>query len=156
MDGQLQAALVGALVGGLASGLAALFGSVLVNRWQLKKSMRLRVYDELLPKIKAERAWYDLARADTGDGKPADSEPPSAEFIDRMFALIRAGAIIGGRTAKLTKEIQRTTAGQAYYVKGESGLRPEWIPDQERMAQLDKRLTGLLYELERQLAKKLN
>jgi hypothetical protein len=70
--------------------------------------------------------------------------------------LSRAGAIIGGKTARLTREIQRSIGRQVVYVSGESRLRPVWIPDAKIVEQLDDRITELLTELEQRLAKKLD
>ena len=47
MDTELVAALLGALVGGAAS----LAGSVIINRLQLRREMRIRIYYELIPKL---------------------------------------------------------------------------------------------------------
>ena len=46
----LLSALLGAVVGAAAS----LTGSVLVRRWELKKTTRIRMYDELMPALYRE------------------------------------------------------------------------------------------------------
>jgi hypothetical protein len=58
MDSQVLAALLGALVGGLASGIAALGGSVIVEKMKLRKTVRIRMYEELLPPIRDTASKY--------------------------------------------------------------------------------------------------
>jgi hypothetical protein len=76
----LLAALLGAIVGGLL----ALAGSVLVNRWELRRTARFRMYEELLPRVKNE-TWPRLR------WRRADRDL----FEQSLDALERAGAIAG-------------------------------------------------------------
>jgi hypothetical protein len=78
--GDLWAALLGAIVGGLL----ALAGSVLVNRWELRRTARLRMYEELLPKVENE-TWPRLKWGHAG----------TVEFIQSLDALQRASVIAG-------------------------------------------------------------
>jgi hypothetical protein len=78
----LLAALLGAVVGGLL----ALAGSVLVNRWELRRTARLGMYVELLPRVKNE-TWPRFRGR--GEGREA--------FEQSLDALKRAGAIVGPR-----------------------------------------------------------
>jgi hypothetical protein len=83
MGSEFLAALFGAVAGGFASAL----GSMFVARRHLKKTMRLRIYDELLPPIRLERVYYDLRRIPAGDDeKPVDPPNPTVEFMERMWA----------------------------------------------------------------------
>jgi hypothetical protein len=76
----LLAALLGAIVGGLLT----LAGSVLVNRWELRRTARFRIYEELLPKITQE-TWPSLK---------LHGEQPEL-FHQSMDALQRASTILG-------------------------------------------------------------
>jgi hypothetical protein len=71
MDSQVLAALLGALVGGLASGLAALGGSVIVEKMKLRKTTRVRMYEELLPPLR-DIASKDMTRIQSRSGPYLD------------------------------------------------------------------------------------
>jgi hypothetical protein len=88
---ELVAALLGALVGGFAT----LVGSVVVNRAQLRKAMRVRMYDEMLPKLFPDWA----ARRDQGlFGQPklsdADGQEIPAQLIIEWLSELRRVAVI--------------------------------------------------------------
>jgi hypothetical protein len=51
MDSNLVTALLGAFVGAIGGGVASLADTVIVNRLQLRREMRIRTYDDLLPKL---------------------------------------------------------------------------------------------------------
>jgi hypothetical protein len=74
----LLSGVVGAIVGGAAS----LAGTMLVNKMQMATAARMRMYDELLPKL--ERAM---------DG----SDPVSAEGADDILARLGRASAIAGR-----------------------------------------------------------
>jgi hypothetical protein len=76
----LLAALLGAIVGGLLT----LAGSVLVNTWELRRTARFRIYDELLPKIMDE-TWPSLKW---------NGDHPEL-FHQSMTTLQRASAVLG-------------------------------------------------------------
>jgi hypothetical protein len=78
----------------------SLAGSVIVNNLQLTKTMRIRMYDELLP-----RFWKDwVDRRDIFAEEHPDDEEPQATF--RELIDIRRTAIIAGRKdGKLATEV---------------------------------------------------
>jgi hypothetical protein len=76
----LFAALLGAVVGGLL----ALYGSVLVNRWEVRRTARFRMYQELLPRIKND-TWPPFRWR--GEGRE--------EFEKSIDALMRAATVAG-------------------------------------------------------------
>jgi hypothetical protein len=78
----LLAALLGAIVGGFL----ALAGSVLVNRWELRRTARFRVYQELLPRVMNE-TWPRFRWR----GEQAEL------FEQSMDALQRASTVLGPR-----------------------------------------------------------
>lgn len=86
MSNELVAALIGALVGGLASGVAALGGSVVVNRIQLKKATRLRMYDEILPQV--ARPFGVLQDQFTTKADPL-APPEFLSLVDNLVVCLR-------------------------------------------------------------------
>jgi hypothetical protein len=83
----LLSALVGALVGGAAS----LAGTVLVNRMQMATAARMRMYDEMLPK---------LSEAISG---PNQLDRDAVTKI--LEQLLRVGAIAGRSERKSTRKL---------------------------------------------------
>jgi hypothetical protein len=79
--------LLSALLGAIVGGAATLTGSVLVNRWELRRTARFRMYQELLPKVRNETwpryRWHD------------DSREAQEAFERSLEALEREGAIAG-------------------------------------------------------------
>jgi hypothetical protein len=97
----LLAALLGALVGGLL----ALIGSVLVKRWELRKTTRIRMYDELMPaplELYRRRVMMMRFMSQSQSWSPT---PPSMELREGARELHRAGVIVGGREAQITERI---------------------------------------------------
>jgi hypothetical protein len=62
--------LLSALLGAIVGGLTALLGSVLVKRWELKKTTRIRMYDELMPALYREfrPSSITIVQRDRGHG----------------------------------------------------------------------------------------
>jgi hypothetical protein len=87
----LLAALLGAIVGGLL----ALYGSILVNRWELRRKARFRMYEELLPRIKNE-TWPRF-RSRNVNRDAFEMSVDRDAFEQSLDALERAGAIAGPR-----------------------------------------------------------
>jgi hypothetical protein len=77
----LLSGVVGALVGGAAS----LAGTMVVNRRQMATNARMRLYDELLPKL--ARAIDDLK---------GPSDPVAVEQAPELFAAVRRASAIAG------------------------------------------------------------
>jgi hypothetical protein len=77
-------ALLSALLGAVVGDVATLVGSVLVNRWELRRAARFRMYQELLPLVKNETwpryRWRGNERE---------------EFERSLDALVRAGTVAG-------------------------------------------------------------
>jgi hypothetical protein len=99
----LLSGVVGAIVGGAAS----LAGTVLVNKRQMATNARMRLYDELLPRL--ERAIDELGR----EFRPVVEE----QMPELLSAVRRAGAIAGRqerravhRLALLWSEYESETA----------------------------------------------
>ena len=82
----LLAGVVGALVGGAAS----LAGTVLVNKMQMATNARMRIYDELLPRL--ERAVDDF-----GKYPLSEAADDAAKHVDETFAALRRASAIAGR-----------------------------------------------------------
>ena len=76
--------LVAALLGAVVGGLLALYGSVLVNRWEVRRTARFRMYQELLPRIKND-TWPPFRWR--GEGRE--------EFEKSIDALMRAATVAG-------------------------------------------------------------
>jgi hypothetical protein len=148
----LLAALLGALVGGVAT----LTGSVLVKRWELKKTTRIRMYDELLPApLEQYRRIATTMRYfwERGQWSPA---PPRMELLENAGELRRAGLIVGGREAQITERIwtlwrEHTTDAVAL------GARPlRWHPDEpEAIGAMYEELESLTERLHAHLERKL-
>lgn len=158
MSNELVAALIGALVGGLASGVAALGGSVIVNRMQLKKATRLRMYDEILPQV--ARPFGVLQDQFT---MKADPLAP-LEFLNLVHTLERVGVIVGGKDRQLTDEIRRLIYRRQGFIDSEredeweyllpTGAR-KWIGDVEALTGLDHEIRRAIERLSKYLADKL-
>jgi hypothetical protein len=158
MINELVAALIGALVGGLASGAAALGGSVIVNQLQLKRSTRLRIYDEILPQV--ARPFGVLQDQFTMKADPL--APP--EFLQLVHELERVGAIAGGKDRQLADEIRRLIYRRQGFVDTERGNEWEyfvqtgsrkWIGDVEALAGLDHEIRRAIERLSKYLADKI-
>ena len=78
--------LLSALLGAVVGGAATLAGSVLVSRWELQRRARLRLYEELLPRVKNE-TWPQFRRRDGGH----------EELEQSLDALERTAVIAGPR-----------------------------------------------------------
>jgi hypothetical protein len=81
----LLAALVGAIVGGAAS----LAGTVLVNRMQMATNARMRLYDELLPRLK------DAVDAVMNPLVPEPEDQAKRVMPELLVTVERASAIAG-------------------------------------------------------------
>lgn len=83
-SGGLWVNLVVGIIGAFAGSAATLAGSILVNRWDLRRTARLRLYQELLPKVKNGSAPSFGA-----------SEQEREAFALSLHALERTAAIAG-------------------------------------------------------------
>lgn len=97
MTSELWAALVGALVGGAISGGSALAGSVYVHRLELRTTMLIRLYDELLP-----RMYPKLDACSEGRARNDDSH---REVRQKAFELRRVALIAGRKEAEITNDL---------------------------------------------------
>src|SRR6266516_2674078 len=52
-DTGVRAALFGAVLGGIAAGAATLAGSIIVERRKVTRQARIRLFDEIIPKLQA-------------------------------------------------------------------------------------------------------
>jgi hypothetical protein len=158
--GEVWAALFGALVGALVGGLTTLTGSVIVNRLQLKKSTRVRMYDDLLPAIAREHFDPKSTVLLSGPGHPGITIlPPTRKFVEYVGELHRAGVIAGKKDASLTRQILDLIGSHiAWDVGGETytPAQPMWYTkDVAELRAMDKRLDELTEELAKYLAEKI-
>jgi hypothetical protein len=77
----------------LVGALASLAGSVLVNRWQLRKNTRLEVWEDILPAITGPWARYEL-HVNLGTNLP--SKPP----IQAQLSTLRRKVVLLKRRDK--------------------------------------------------------
>jgi hypothetical protein len=110
----LFAALLGAIVGGLLT----LAGSVLVNRWELRRRARFRIYEELLPRVR--ESWERLKW---------HGEQPEL-FEQSLDALQRASTVLGPR--EWLAAYQAWLNAQVYVGVSMSEPDPPLIIDDER------------------------
>jgi hypothetical protein len=145
----LWVGLVGIVVGTALS----LSGSVIVNNLQLTKTMRIRLFDELLPRF--WRDWVD--RRDIFAQQHPDNEEPQVTF--RQLIDIRRTAIIAGRKdAKLATAVTTIASDreEAHRKLFESGLTDEEREAAEqRFILLDLQLFISLEALRKYLERRL-
>jgi hypothetical protein len=105
----LLAALVGAIIGGMSTYIASKRTTVM----QLRASLRIKMYDVILPTLRANYGNWRIDEAnETGYQPPASLDNA---FITEVEELHRTGVVIGGQDRLRTKEIrdkirERTTA----------------------------------------------
>jgi hypothetical protein len=130
--------------------------SVLVKRWELKKTTRIRMYDELLPAPLEQYRLIVLTMhhfLEQGNWSPA---PPKADLLEEAAELRRAGLMVGGREAQVTERIWtllREHTTEAVVI----GARPlRWHPDEpEAVRAVYEELEHLTDSLHRHLERKL-
>lgn len=148
----LVAALLGALVGGMAS----LVASVLVKRWELKKTTRIRMYDELLPApLEQYRRIVMTMRlfSERGEWHPT---PPRMDLLEDARELHRAGVVAGGREAQITERIWTLLHERTDYVVGLGGTTLRWEPNEpEVIRTVYEELESLTDRLHKHLERKL-
>jgi hypothetical protein len=144
----LLAALLGALVGGLL----ALVGSVLVKRWELKKTTRIRMYDELIPSLYRHYSGSSIVIGLVDLGIRKGPVPrPTMKFIDYVGELHRAGIVAGPSEAQIAEQIWTLVGEHTAY---DMQLNLAWHPNRDLMA-MDRELQRLVTELNSHLERKL-
>jgi hypothetical protein len=109
MDSELLAVLLGALIGSMAS----LWGSVIVNRMQLRRTTRIRIYDELLPKL---RRAYTGNPAEPLFGAYDFPYGPFPEwFIPTVRDVYRSSVVSGGKDRHMAERLQSVTLDRAEF-----------------------------------------
>jgi hypothetical protein len=111
----LLAALVGAIVGGLL----ALAGSVLVNRWELRRTARFRVYQELLPRVMNETwprfRWHgeqaELFEQSMDALQRASTVPGPREWLAAFYAQLNAGIYLNQVMSELDPDEEQSPSG---------------------------------------------
>jgi hypothetical protein len=103
MSPELAAALLGAFVGAVGGGAAPLAGSVIVNRLQLRREMRIRMYDELLPKL----IDGHFTRSGVRLFPIPDKVPHPSEVLQTMREMERASVIAGRKEAERVRALRR-------------------------------------------------
>jgi hypothetical protein len=153
MDTELVAALLGALVGGAAS----LAGSVIINRLQLRREMRIRIYYELIPKLL--KSSFTISENRRILPVPQDKLP--SEFRSTVRDIERAAVIAGRGDLAMVKRLNSVIAArdQTYvYLMFKSNTNSEEkLSDDDRMelVRKDGDIGRLLLEFSDYLARKL-
>jgi hypothetical protein len=144
----LLAALLGAIVGGLL----ALVGSVLVKRWELRKTTRIRIYDDLLPALYRHYSGTSITEALIERGFQIGHVPvPTKNFMERVGEIRRAGVVAGWREAQITKQIWDLISEHTTY-----GMQSNLIWHYDRdLSAMDRELERLVVELNKHLERKL-
>jgi hypothetical protein len=96
----LLAGVVGAIVGGAAS----LAGTVLVNRMQMATNARVRMFEELLPRLERALGPYNRALASVVNEKVGGSEQDES-VQEALTALARTGSIAGRQERAHSKKL---------------------------------------------------
>jgi hypothetical protein len=152
MDSNLVAALLG-VRRCHRWGVASLAGSVIVNRLQLRREMRIRMYDDLLPKLAV-----DFVKTDAGITSSLAPEIP-VEFQLALAEMKRASVIAGRTDAARVEELSRLVSNRnATYeaVKPSYAGTKMYSPDD--VAKLEKQAEEIgrtVFELNDYLARKL-
>jgi hypothetical protein len=143
MEPELAAALLGAFVGAIGGGAASLAGSVIVNRRELRRKMRIRIYDELLPKLIKE----NFSRTAKGEvvSKPA-SERPTVFNHDLIREIERASVLAGRRIVARVRNAEELMLDKYRY---------DLSGDEHKVDQSDREIGRALFELNDYLARKL-
>jgi hypothetical protein len=148
----LLAALLGALVGGVAT----LTASVLVKRWELRKTTRIRMYDELLPKpldqyrriVKTMRYFWER-----GEWSPV---PPKMDLLLDAGELRRSGLIVGGTDAQIADRIWTLLNERIAYEVAPGGGALRWEPNEpDAIRAMYEELESLTDRLHKHLERKL-
>jgi hypothetical protein len=143
----LLAALLGALVGGLL----ALVGSVLVKRWELKKTTRIRIYDDLLPALYRHYSGTSITEALMERGFQISHVPvPTKNFMERVGELRRAGVVAGWREAQITNQIWDLISEYTTY-----GMQWNLVWHNKDLSVMDRELERLVTELHSHLERKI-
>jgi hypothetical protein len=136
--------------------MASLVASVLVKRWELKKTTRIRMYDELLPKpldqyhriVRSMRIFWER-----GEWSPA---PPKGDLLQDASELRRAGLIVGGTEAQITDRIWTLLNERIAYDVDLGGGVLRWEPDEpEKIRTMYEELESLTDRLHKHLERKL-
>jgi hypothetical protein len=143
----LLAALVGAIIGGMSTYIASKRTTVM----QLRASLRIKMYDVILPTLRANYGNWRIDEAnETGYQPPASLDNA---FITEVEELHRTGVVIGGQDRLRTKEIrdkirERTTAapgkrraGQEYRSRAD---RPKGVPRRQDLKRSAAHPSGCL------------
>jgi hypothetical protein len=125
--GGIWVTLVAALLGAVAGSAATLVGSVLVNRWELRRTARFRMYQELVPRVK--ETWPRVSWR--GEGRD--------EFEKSLHALERAGAVAGPLEWRCAVMVRINGEGYANIFERE--------PDSYELQELDQKLQDELRNL---------
>lgn len=134
----LAAALIGALIGGLLS----MVGAASAEQRVLKQSMRVRMYDEILPKLRDKIAAVPTSPR-------AESSAPLEDVEAQVRLLYRTATIAGRadqtyveRMQELLKEIRQKH--RDYHTVMSQGPHPSAIePIGEQFLEMDATLRGL-------------
>jgi hypothetical protein len=146
----LLAALVGAIVGGALS----LAGSVWVNRMEVARAARLRIYDELLPKLRSD--LFSFVEDVEGD--------KSDVLGEEIRVLVRVSFIAGrpehGHAASVAKvwsqnwRVMHEATRQDLYLLEEDKQRQIQVPASAATKEIRSSLDALQSVLEQRLERR--
>jgi hypothetical protein len=156
----LLSGVVGAIVGGAAS----LAGTMLVNRMQVAANARMRMYDELLPKLQQALSEYMVFTGFTTDFKRdlkvKEVNKDAAQRVDEALAALRRVSGLTGRqeqqqVAKLGP-IWRELQGTARYAVPSDSSEPQKVSEAAQACfRMHSDLDDVMQELSTYLETKL-
>jgi hypothetical protein len=139
----------------LLGGFLALVGSVVVKRWELRKTTRVRIYDVLQPALFEEYrvCLFAIRLIDRGVEK-GPVPPPTRKFVQLTGELHRAGVIAGWTEAQITERIWELIGEHTAY---DTRLNPTWNPNKDfrELVAMDQELERLADKLQYYLERKL-
>jgi hypothetical protein len=125
------------LLATLVGGVLAIGTSVVLKRWELRQTTRVRMFDELLPEVaRSYFGWLDSHRDDTG-------ARVSQEAVDAATRLYRAAVISGRKEKDIVSPIRERMRERSTVV------------DLEQAHRIDRDINRKFDELEGYLAVKI-
>jgi hypothetical protein len=151
-SGQLWAALLGAVVGGVLT----LAGSIVVNRIERRTAGRLRMYDELLPRLRAMHVRYAVQQVTGGSAAPTGQDD-----IAEVVAQLRRASVLAGRDERrIAGRIQKAATARTVMLAMDwesDGMGGQvWRGDEARRRELNSEIGRGIEELDAYLAKRLD
>ena len=160
MDSEIVAVLLGALIGSLAS----LGGSVIVNRMQLRRTTRILIYDELLPKLR--RAYTGHPAEQLFGAYDFPYGPYPEWFIPTVRDVYRSSVVSGGKDRRMAERLQSVTLDRdkfyslslqrtQQHATQRPGSDPQWQGDPDEFFEVERQVVLALDDYERHLEGRL-